>query len=96
MVFRLDNRINAKAARLPEVRDAVADVARDIAAKAKSNAASHKQSGDFAASVHVVRGKVDSHVVADVDYAASAEFGHHSELSGQWVDGVFALTRAAK
>lgn len=89
--------IAAAVAGRPEFKAAATKVFAEI----KSEAASHLNSGQLAASIHLNQGKVDWTIEADTDYDAHTEFGHYVwyDASGNvvkngqgvrkmWVDGI--------
>jgi hypothetical protein len=84
---------DAVIARLPEVRAAVMDAARAIAARAETLLAQHHQTGN--ARIEVTRGERTDAFVSLVDEAAvSIEYGHVTK-SGRVVAGLYIITRAA-
>ncbi|HEX8626735.1 MAG TPA: DUF5403 family protein [Catenuloplanes sp.] len=87
--------LGRRVARLPEVRAHVRAVAERVLTAAKARAAAHSDSGTFADSLSVVRGRVDAQVESDDPHAVSKEFGHTEVRTGRQVPGIHALGGAA-
>lgn len=77
-----------------EVQAALQAAAKALAARAQAFAHEHDDSGEYASSIHVERGRVDRYVVADDPDAISKEFGRTDASPRGPSEGVFALTRA--
>jgi len=86
--------IERRLARMRGVRKAVRDVGKTVLTNAKTNAAEHRDSGDYADSLALERGDVDVHVVAHDPAAVLIEHGYTTE-DGQRIEGQKILTRAA-
>ncbi|CAM3432548.1 DUF5403 family protein [Stackebrandtia soli] len=86
--------VEQRLARSKGVRAAVRSTAGDVLDAAKARAADHRDTGDYAASLHIERGAVDAHVVADAPHATDLEYGHTNPRSGRWIDGAWIMTRA--
>jgi Family of unknown function (DUF5403) len=68
--------------------------AEELAARARTLAETHDDSGEYARSIHVEHGRVDWYVVSDDPNAVSKEFGRTGARGRGASQGVFALTRA--
>jgi uncharacterized protein DUF5403 len=79
-------------AHLPGVPAAVRDAADEIATRARSALAQHRDSGD--AGIEVARGATDSHVSLVDEAALSIEYGHVTP-DGTPVRGLRVLRDAA-
>jgi hypothetical protein len=91
-VYKSATRIVAKT---PEVQAALAAAAERVAAKAREIAATHNDTGAYAASIHTDTGRIDHYVVSDDPSAVSKEFGRTGSTGRRGPSkGVFALTRA--
>jgi hypothetical protein len=77
-----------------EVQAGLQAAAEAVAARATAYAHGHDDSGEYAASIHVERGRVDRYVVAGDPDALHKEFGRTGGTGGSRSRGVFALTRA--
>lgn len=82
-------------ARTREVRTQVRAVADELLDAARARAAAHTDTGTFADSLKVERGRVDAEVVSDDPQALSKEFGHTDAKTGRHVAGIHALGGAA-
>lgn len=78
----------------PEVQAGLQAAAEALAARATALAHEHDDSGEYAAHMHVERGRVDRYVVNDDADAIHKEFGRTGGTGGSRSPGVFALTRA--
>lgn len=90
----LDRNIAKIVAVAPEVQAALAAAATRVAAKARSHAAAHNDSGEYAGSIGTSKGRVDHYVQSSDPDAVSKEFGRTGALGRGKSHGVFALTRA--
>jgi hypothetical protein len=89
--------INRLVSDLPEVQRAVEERADEIAAAAERNLAAHRKTG--AAKITVDHSGTDSTVYLEDDNghgaALSIEYGHVDPDSGEYVEGLYVLRRAA-
>jgi hypothetical protein len=94
-VATLRRNLDQVVARLPEIRAHVRAVAGEVLAAARERAETHHESGTYADSFRLVRGRVDTHVESDDPHAQSKEFGHTDQRTGRDVPGIHALGGAA-
>ena len=87
--------LNKTVARLPAVRDCLRAVADEVLTAARARAAAHADSGTYARSLRVTRGRIDARVESSDPRAKSKEFGHTDQRTGRPVPGVHALGGAA-
>jgi hypothetical protein len=82
-------------ARLPAVRAHLRALADEVLAAAQARAAAHTDSGIYARSLRVARGRIDARVESRDPRAESKEFGHTDQRTGRPVPGIHALGGAA-
>lgn len=91
----LRRNLHLTVASLPQVRAHVRTVAEQVLATARTRAAAHRDSGTFADSFRLVRGRVDTQVVSDDPQAVAKEYGHTDPRTGRTVPGLHALGGAS-
>ncbi|MFG3405641.1 DUF5403 family protein [Streptomyces sp. NPDC048142] len=94
----LRSNLGRQIANLPGVNDAVHDEAQRRAYKVRSAASSHRITGDFAASVKVVKAsgphrRQDWLVAINDPNAISINWGHIDSKSGRPVRGIHAIEK---
>jgi hypothetical protein len=92
---QLRRNLERTVARLPEIRTHIRTLAAEIATVARTRAAAHNDTGTYAASFRVVRGRVDAHIESSDPHAESKEFGHIDKRTGRNVPGIHAWGGAA-
>lgn len=86
--------IEQRLARSQGVRAEVRATAGRVLDAARARAAHHRDTGEYTESLHIERGSIDAHVVADADHAADLEYGH-TLPNGRHVEGAHIMTGAA-
>lgn len=102
MAVVFEKKATTEASRLCGEHEIMDQVAEMVAAKAKENAARHRQSGEYIDSIKIEtdqRPVVRDRLVLATDWAAkSIEFGHAAKRSStregpsRWVPGQFIMT----
>lgn len=91
----LRRNLDRTVARLPEVREHIRAVAAEVMAAARERAAAHADSGTYADSFRLVRGRIDARVESSDPRAVSKEYGHTDPRTGRAVPGIHAMGGAA-
>lgn len=82
-------------AHMPGVNAEVKRVAQAGLSIAKGKAAAHRDTGAFAQSLKLERGRTDWYIVATDPNSASIEFGHHDAKTGKFIPGLHILGSTA-
>lgn len=92
---RVNKRAYVMAAQVAGGMQEMDAAASKVEAAIRGEAAKHRLTGDFAASIKTAKGRLDRYVYTDVPEAWSIEFGHRAP-DGSHVPGLFIFTNGAR
>ncbi len=92
---RVNKRAYVLAAQVAGGMSEMDSAASKVEASIRGEAAKHRVTGDFAASIKTAKGRLDRYVYTDAPEAWSIEFGHRAR-DGSHVPGTFIFTNGAR